>query len=49
MNFKYINSMLFYLEGDKGVIVIRGYEVYHKLARDNRGIVIVGCWSHARR
>lgn len=38
-----------FLEGYHGTIVTDGYQVYHKLAKDNPGIQVAGCWSHARR
>ena len=38
-----------FLKGYKGTIVTDGYEVYHKLEKEQSDIVIAGCWSHARR
>jgi len=38
------------LLGDfKGYLQRDGYGVYGSLARDNLGLIPVGCWSHARR
>jgi transposase len=33
----------------KGYLQRDGYGVYGSLARDNRGLIPVGCWAHARR
>jgi transposase len=38
-----------FLKGYKGTIVTDGYEVYHKLEKEDADIKIAGCWSHARR
>lgn len=38
-----------FLKGYKGIIVADGYEVYHKLEKENPDIRIAGCWSHSRR
>lgn len=38
-----------FLSGYNGTVVTDGYEVYHKLAREEQDIEIAGCWSHARR
>ncbi|WP_024834531.1 IS66 family transposase [Ruminiclostridium josui] len=38
-----------FLKGYKGIIVTDGYEVYHKLEKEEPDIKIAGCWSHARR
>ena len=38
-----------FLKGYKGTIVTDGYEVYHKLEKEEADITIAGCWSHARR
>jgi transposase len=35
-----------FLKGFKGYLHTDGYQVYHKLPPD---IIVVGCWSHARR
>jgi len=37
------------LGGFKGYLQRDGYGVYGSLARDNLGLIPVGCWSHARR
>ena len=37
------------LEGYEGVLVADGYKVYQRLARDGPGLVLAGCWAHARR
>ncbi len=37
------------LDGFQGHLQRDGYGVYGALARDNRGLIPVGCWSHARR
>ena len=38
------------LLGDfKGYLQRDGYGVYGSMAKDNRGIIPVGCWAHARR
>lgn len=38
-----------FLKNYSGTVVTDGYEVYHKLAREEEEIEIAGCWSHARR
>jgi len=38
-----------FLKGYSGTLVTDGYEVYHKLAREEQEIEVAGCWSHARR
>lgn len=38
-----------FLKGYTGIIVADGYEVYHKLEKEEPDIRIAGCWSHARR
>lgn len=38
-----------FLSGFKGTLVTDGYQVYHKLAKENPEITIAGCWSHSRR
>lgn len=38
-----------FLKEYSGTVVTDGYEVYHKLAREEQEIEIAGCWSHARR
>lgn len=38
-----------FLKGYKGTLVTDGYQVYHKMARENPDIEVAGCWSHARR
>ncbi len=38
-----------FLKGFGGTLVTDGYQVYHKLAKDDPNIVIAGCWSHGRR
>jgi transposase len=38
-----------FLKGFKGTLQRDGYGVYGSLARDNPGLIPVGCWSHARR
>jgi transposase len=37
------------LGGFKGYLQRDGYGVYGSLARDNPGLIPVGCWSHVRR
>jgi len=37
------------LKGFKGYLQRDGYGVYGSLARDNLGIIEIGCWAHARR
>lgn len=38
-----------FLKGYKGIIVTDGFQVYHKLEKEEPDIRIAGCWSHARR
>ncbi|MBQ0100784.1 MAG: IS66 family transposase [Lachnospiraceae bacterium] len=38
-----------FLDGYNGVCVTDGYQVYHTLADQKEGLVIAGCWAHARR
>lgn len=38
-----------FLKDYSGVVVTDGYEVYHKLSRERKGLSIAGCWVHARR
>jgi transposase len=38
-----------FLKGYSGIIVTDGYQVYHKLEKEEPDIRIAGCWSHARR
>jgi transposase len=38
-----------FLRGYAGIIVTDGYQVYHKLEKEDPDITIAGCWSHARR
>lgn len=37
------------LKGFKGTLQSDGYSVYERVARDQGGIVLCGCWAHARR
>ncbi|EGD47645.1 transposase [Ruminiclostridium papyrosolvens DSM 2782] len=38
-----------FLKKYQGVLVTDGYQVYHQLEKEESGITIAGCWSHARR
>ncbi|ECI4527881.1 IS66 family transposase [Salmonella enterica subsp. diarizonae] len=38
-----------YLKGWSGKLVVDGYPAYETLANQNHGIVLSGCWAHARR
>lgn len=38
-----------FLKGYTGIIVTDGYEVYHKLEKEEPYIKVAGCWSHAHR
>ena len=39
-----------FLKDFKGTLVTDGYRVYHKLADDSEGeLVVAGCWVHAKR
>lgn len=38
-----------FLTGYNGTLLTDGYQVYHKLGRENQAIKIAGCWAHARR
>ncbi len=38
-----------FLTGYSGIVVSDGYESYHKLEREKEGIIIAGCYAHARR
>ncbi|VDN49146.1 transposase [Petrocella atlantisensis] len=38
-----------FLEGYSGIVVSDGYESYHKLEREKEGIIVAGCYAHARR
>ena len=35
--------------GYKGIVVVDGYAVYEKLARDGPGFRLANCWAHTRR
>ena len=37
------------LGGFKGYLQRDGYGVYGSMARDDAGLIPVGCWAHARR
>jgi transposase len=37
------------LAGFKGVLQSDAYPVYAAFARENEGVICVGCWAHARR
>lgn len=37
------------LDGYRGRLMVDGYEVYQKLARQSSGLVLGFCWSHVRR
>ena len=42
----YVRELL----GDyQGYLQADGYQVYEKIAAENRGLILVGCWAHARR
>jgi len=52
LNYKYVNAMPIYrLEQNflRSDVVSDGYESYHKLEREKEGIIIAGCYAHARR
>jgi len=38
-----------FLGNYRGVLQTDGYSVYASLARQREGIVLIGCWAHARR
>ena len=39
-----------FLSGYKGILVTDGYEVYHKVARENPDeLRVAGCWCHCKR
>lgn len=38
-----------FLKGWEGTLVTDGYQVYHKIAKENPKIMVAGCWAHARR
>jgi transposase len=38
-----------FLQGFKGLLQCDGYKAYDSLAREREGIVLIGCWAHARR
>ena len=38
-----------FLKGFQGTLVTDGYQVYHKIAKENPNIEVAGCWAHARR
>lgn len=39
-----------FLKDFRGTLVTDGYRVYHKLADDSEGeLVVAGCWAHAKR
>jgi len=38
-----------FLKGFHGVCVTDGYQAYHSLEEKTDGLVIAGCWAHARR
>ena len=38
-----------FLNGYNGAVMCDGYQVYHLLGRQNKGITIANCWVHARR
>ena len=38
-----------FLKGFRGVCVSDGYQAYHSLEEKTEGLVIAGCWAHARR
>lgn len=38
-----------YLKGWAGNLVVDGYPAYETLAGQNKGLVLTGCWAHARR
>lgn len=38
-----------FLNGYRGRLQTDGYGVYESLARDRAGLVLIGCWAHARR
>lgn len=38
-----------FLKGFRGVCVTDGYQAYHSLEERTDGLVIAGCWAHARR
>lgn len=38
-----------FLKDFDGVCVTDGYQVYHSLEKERKGLLIAGCWAHARR
>lgn len=38
-----------FLKGFEGVCVTDGYQAYHSLEEKTAGLMIAGCWAHARR
>ena len=38
-----------FLKNFKGVCVTDGYQVYHTIEKEREGLIIAGCWAHARR
>lgn len=38
-----------FLKDFNGICVTDGYEVYHSIANERKGLIISGCWAHARR
>lgn len=38
-----------FLKDFSGICVTDGYQVYHTIENEREGLVIAGCWSHARR
>lgn len=39
-----------FLKGFEGTLLTDGYQVYHKLAKDAKGeLLVAGCWAHAKR
>ncbi|KLP38636.1 IS66 family transposase [Enterobacter ludwigii] len=38
-----------YLKGWCGKLVVDGYPAYETLAKQDQGIILSGCWAHARR
>lgn len=38
-----------FLKGFQGVCITDGYQAYHSLEEKTLGLIIAGCWAHARR
>lgn len=38
-----------FLKNFSGTVITDGYQVYHKLGKEQKDLTIGGCWIHARR